>query len=94
MIVCIRFISLSLLSTIMKICISQMWWRLLITYQRVSYSQHEIRLHIVNHLNAELNPICHFLALLEAPIFSTLAGYGLMVGHEILNLVCSTSSKR
>ena len=44
----IRFISLrtksSLVSKIVKICISQMGWRLLINYQRVSYSQQEIRL--------------------------------------------------
>jgi hypothetical protein len=52
MMVCIRFISLRtksrLLSKIMKICISQMGWRLLITDQRVSYSQQEIRLHRVH----------------------------------------------
>jgi len=50
--VCIKFISLraksSLLSKIMKICISKMGWRLLMTYQRVSYSQQEIRLHRIN----------------------------------------------
>jgi len=28
----------------------------------------------INPLNAELNPICYFLALLELTIFSTLAG--------------------
>ena len=28
----------------------------------------------INHLNAELNPICYLLALLEPTIFSTLAG--------------------
>jgi len=30
-----------------------------------------------NPLNAELNPICYLLALLELTIFSTLAGLGL-----------------
>jgi len=28
----------------------------------------------INPLNAELNPVCHLLALLELTIFSTLAG--------------------
>jgi len=30
--------------------------------------------HSINPLNAELNPICYLLALLELTIFSTLAG--------------------
>jgi hypothetical protein len=29
---------------------------------------------VINPLNAELNPICYLLALLELTIFSTLAG--------------------
>jgi len=31
-------------------------------------------MHIINPLNAELNPICYLLALSELTIFSTLAG--------------------
>jgi hypothetical protein len=31
-------------------------------------------LYKINPLNAELNPICYLLALLELTIFSTLAG--------------------
>jgi hypothetical protein len=33
----------------------------------------------VNALIAELNPICHLLALLELTIFSTLVGKGLIL---------------
>ena len=33
-----------------------------------------LRQNCINHLNAELNPICHLLALLGGTIFSTLAG--------------------
>jgi len=34
----------------------------------------QIPAELINPLNPELNSICHFLALLELTIFSTLAG--------------------
>jgi len=37
-------------------------------------SSEEVYTHFINPLNAELNPICCLLAVLELTIFSTLAG--------------------
>jgi len=44
------------------------------TQLRRVYKQSPVQRIVINPLNAELNPICYLLALLELTIFSTLAG--------------------